>query len=163
MEQRKDERRLSDIRTLTEALYRAYADSGKTMDTVAEACEVKRGYLADALNTAREEVLQFPARKLVKFCQTTSPLPIAWIADQLGYVLVPRASAGTARDVALEALDAAGAAGKLANRVSEAVSDGVIDSQERADIIELSRRGQREFAEVERAAEALPVHIGRRA
>lgn len=163
MEQRTDGRRLSDIRTLTEALYVAHRESGKSVEAVAEVCDVKRGYLADAINTAREEVLQFPARKLVLFCQATSPLPLHWIADQLGFVLVPREQAATAHNVAMETLDVTERCGALAAKVRCAMSDGTIDQFERADIREEARRIQREAAEVERAVDGMPVTIGRRA
>jgi hypothetical protein len=163
MEQRTDGRNLSDLRTFTEALHRAYCASGRSMESVADDCGLKRGYLSDALNTNRQEVLQFPARKLEAFCKATTPLPLEWLADKLGFVLVPREHAQTSRDLLLETLDASAAAGRLSERVSSASKDGVIDSHERADIVELARRGQREFAEVERAVEALPVQIVRRA
>lgn len=161
MQQRNDERRLSDIRTLTEALARAAHDSGKSLATIAEACDVKRGYLTDALNTERESVLQFPARKLLKFCQATSPLPLAWLADQLGFVLVPREQAATATNLAMETLDVQERVGALSARVRGAMADGVVDHHEAADIREEARRVQREAAEVERAAANIPVRIGR--
>jgi hypothetical protein len=155
MSQRKDERNLSDNRTLTETLNRARYDSGKTLDVVAEALHVRRSYLTDALNEGRVEVLQFQARHIVPFCEATgSVLPLAWMADRLGYVLVKREHADTASDVLHETLDVSSVAGRLSERVREATADGTLSAIERAEIIEMSRRVQREAADVERAADA---------
>lgn len=163
MQQRSSERNLSDIRTFTEALARAAYDSGKSIATLAEACDVSRGYLTAALDTEREKVLQFPARKLQLFCEATSPLPLAWLADRLGFVLVRREHAESAHTLALETLDVQERVGALSARVRSAMVDGVVDQHEAADIREDARRVQREAAEVERAVDGLPIHIGRRA
>jgi hypothetical protein len=161
MEQRTEGRRLSDCRTLTEAMNRARFDSGKSIATLAEACGVKRGYLADALNEEREGVMQFQARHFVTYCREVGELPLAWVADQLGFVLVPREQATGAHNLAMETLDVSERAGALAARVRCAMSDGTVDQYEAADIREEARRVQREAAEVERAVANVPVRIGR--
>lgn len=164
MTERTSERSISDIRSLAEALSRALHDSGRHSDAVAEQCGCRRAYLTDALNPHRDEV-QFQARLLLPFCRATgSALPIAWLADQLGFVLVPRDQAGTSRDLVLETMDVASQAGDLSRVVRSAVADGHLTEQERADIRELVHRVQREAAEVERAAQVSPitVTVGRR-
>jgi hypothetical protein len=163
MEQRTEGRRLSDCRTLTEAMNRARFDSGKSIATLAEACGVKRGYLADALNEEREGVMQFQARHFVTFCREVGDLPLAWVADQLGFVLVPREQAATAAALAAETMDVQARVGALSSRVRCAIADGIVDQYEAADIREEARRVQREAAEVERAVETLPVRIVRNA
>jgi hypothetical protein len=163
MQTRNSERNLSDIRTFTEALARAYHDSGKSIATIAEKCDVSRGYLTSALDVDRVDVLQFPARKLQKFCEATSPLPLAWLADQLGFVLVKRDHAESANNLAMETLDVQEKAGALAARVRCALADGKVDPHEAADIRDEARRVQREAAEVERAAAGMSVVPARRA
>lgn len=151
MTNQKEGRNLSDIRSLTESLNRSLYDSGRSRETVAEQLSVRRGYLNEALNEDRPD-LQFQARHLVPFCRITgSVLPLAWAADQLGYVLVKREHADSAADVLHETLDVSSVAGRLAERVREATADGAISAVERADIIEMSRRVQREAADVERS------------
>jgi hypothetical protein len=76
------------------------------------------------------------------------------MADRLGYVLVKREHADTASDVLHETLDVSSVAGRLSERVREATADGTLSAIERAEIIEMSRRVQREAADVERAADA---------
>jgi hypothetical protein len=160
MSQQRHERNLSDCRTLTEALARALHDSGKTVATVAEVCGVRRSYLADALNTERADVLQFQARHLVAFCRAThSALPLAWLADQLGYVLVPREQATAARDIAIETLDVVSHVGDLSKLVRDAYEDGQLTEQERSDIRDRARRIQKEAAEVERATTLSPISL----
>jgi hypothetical protein len=163
MQQRRDERNLSDIRSLTEALGRALEDAHNvSRESAAEQLGVRRAYLSDALNPDRDE-LQFQARHLLPYCRIVGPLPLAWIADQLGYVLVKREHAASASDIALETLDVQDRVGHLSAKVRCAMADGVIDQYEQADIREEARRVQREAAEVERAVEALPIQIARRA
>jgi len=157
----KPERSLSDIRTLNEALSRALYDSGKHAATVAEQMGLARvSYLTEALNA--EHDLQFQARLLLAFCRATSSLPVAWLADQLGFVLVKREQATGSRDIALEALDVADAAGALSRSVRDAYADGRLSEQERADIRELAHRVQREAAEVERAVSMSPISLADR-
>jgi hypothetical protein len=163
MDERKEGRRLSDCRTLTEAMNRARYDSGKSIATLADACGVKKGYLADALNEEREGVMQFQARHLVAFCREVGDLPLAWLADQLGFVLVHRDQAPTATNLAGETMDVQARVGELSARVRTAISDGVIDKHEAADIRDEARRVQREAAEVERVVEGLPVRIVKQA
>ena len=156
----KAERNLVDIRTLAEALARALHDSARGSDVVAEEIGCRRAYLADALNPHREEV-HFQAARLVAFCRAThSVLPVAWLADQLGYVLVPRAQATQGRDLALdETLDVTAQAGALSTAVREAYDDGRLTDQERSDIRECAHRVQREAAEVERAVSTSPISL----
>jgi len=160
MLQRTPERNLNDLRTLAEALARALADSGRRTEAVAEEVGCRRAYLADALNPHREEVLQFQARHLVSFCRGThSVLPLAWIADQLGYVVIPREQAAHARDIAIETLDVSDMAGQLSHAVRKAYKDGHLTEQERSDITAHAHRVQREAAEVVRAVSLSPVSL----
>lgn len=157
----KSTRNLGDIRSLTEALGRALHDSRLSTQTAAEQLGVGRAYLGNALNEEHDE-LQFQARLLVPFCRLVGTLPLEWMADQLGYVLVPREHAASAECVLRETLDVATTAGKLSERVRLATADGRICEVERADIIDAARRVQREAAEVERAVEGVTTAPGRR-
>jgi hypothetical protein len=159
MSHTKPERNLSDIRSLSEALQRALHDSGQTTEAVAEGLNCKRAYLADAVSPHRGEVLAFQARMLVPFCRATSILPLEWLADQLGYVLVRRDQASTARDIACETLDVSDAAGKLSHAVRAAYADGRLTEQERSDIRAEAARVQREAAEVSRAVSTSPISL----
>lgn len=154
MQTRNSERNLTDLRSLTEALARAAHDSGQSLAQIAEHIGVSRGYLTDALNVERAEVLQFQARLLVPFCREVGVLPLAYIADQLGYVLVPRHQAGTADTLVREVLDVQAAAGRLAG-AARRVEHGAACPATRSDLLESARQVQREAAEAERAAEAL--------
>lgn len=159
MAQRSGERNLNDIHTLDEALARALHDSGRRTETVAGEIGVRRAYLSDALNPDRDE-MQFQARLLITFCRSTaSMLPIAWLADQLGYVLVPREQATQSRDIAIETLDVADEAGQLSHAVRHAYADGLLSEQERSDIRAHAHRVQREAAEVVRAVSLSPVSL----
>jgi hypothetical protein len=159
MSQRTATRSLADIRTLDESLARARHDSGRSTETVAAEIGCTRGYLAAALNPEHEE-LQFQARHLVAFCRAThSALPLAWLADQLGYVLVPREQATAARDIAIETLDVVSHVGDLSKLVRDAYEDGQITEQERSDIRDRARRIQKEAAEVERATTLSPISL----
>jgi len=165
MATRTAERSLHDIRDLSEALARALedaqaADPRVTREAVAEQLGVRRAYLTDALNPFRDE-LQFQARHFIPYCRIVGALPLVYVADQLGFVLVPREQATAARDIAMETLDVAAQAGALSALVREAYAGGQITEQERNDIREQVRRVQREAAEVERAVTLSPVHIVR--
>jgi len=167
MSTRSTERRLHDIRDLTEALARALEDAQArdpriTREAVAEQLGVRRAYLSDAISPYRGE-LQFQARHLIPYCRIVGVLPLAYVADQLGYVLVPREQATQARDIAMETLDVAAEAGQLSALAREAYADGHLSEQERNDLREQARRVQREAAEVERAVTTSPVRIVREA
>jgi len=166
MPTRQSERNLHDIRDLTEALGRAFEDAQTrdpriTREAVAEQLGVRRAYLTDALNVYRDE-LQFQARHLIPYCRIVGPLPLAYIADQLGYVLVPREQAAQGQDIAMETLDVATQAGALSSMARDAYADGLLSEQERGDIREQARRVQREAAEVERAVSLSPVSLSAR-
>ena len=155
----KPQRSLYDIRTLSEAQSRALSDSGKATETVAERIGCKASYLMKALNPHEEDV-HFQARLLVPFCEATgSILPLEWMAHQLGYVLVLREQAATARDIAMETLDVGDEAGKLSHTVRAAYADGQLTEQERLDIKEQANRVQREAAEVVRAVSTSPISL----
>lgn len=159
MSTRSTERNLNDIRTLAEALGRALHDSGRTTEAVAEEMGVRRAYLADALNPERDEA-QFQARRLVAFCRAThSLLPLEWLADQVGCVLISRAQATQSRDIAIETLDVADEAGQLSHVVRQAYADGHLSEQERSDIRAHAHRVQREAAEVARAVSVSPISL----
>jgi len=165
MSTRSAERSLHDIRDLTEALARALEDAQArdpriTRESVAEQLGVSRAYLSNAINPYRDE-LQFQARHLIPFCRIVGVLPLAYVADHLGYVLVPRAQATQVLDIALETLDVAAHAGELSALARQAYADGQLSEQERNDLREQARRVQREAAEVERAVTLSPVRIVR--
>lgn len=163
MTQRREARRLQDFRCLAEVLQAAYHDSGLPLETVAERMHLSRpSYLAEAMNPHRDET-QFQARSIIPFCQSVySVLPVAWLADQLGYVLVKREQAAEADTIVRETLDVAASAGRLSQRVREATMDGRLCAVEQGDIVSEARRVQRDAAEVERAAELMAVQPVRR-
>lgn len=164
---RHDERYIDSIRTLDEALMLDFRDSGKSSETVAAAINVQRRYLNEALNPEHDE-LQFQARTMLPFWRETvlpgrAPIGLQWLAQQLGFVLVPTVMAASGHDVVTETLDVSIQAGKLAERVQEGARQGFRCPVVRSDIKEESRRMQREAAEVERAVESLEFEGKKRA
>lgn len=157
--QRTDERSLADLRSLTEAFARAAYDSGLSIAQIAERLGVSRGYLADALNTERADVLQFQARLFIPFVQAVGPLPLAYVADQCGYVLVKREHATDADSLSDEIHQLQKRAGELTGRYLDAKRDGRLCLMDRADLKEFARRVMREAAEIERAVESLPFQV----
>lgn len=135
-----------------EVLYCSLHHGDVSVDDVADAIGIRRGYLRESVNPNRAET-QFQARWLVPFMKATgSRRPLSYLAAQMDCAIVALPSVTLdGDDIRTEFMEAIDEVGQSSAAINLALADRKITADEGRAIVAKLRRGYVALMEVEAA------------